>query len=131
MRSLPRILIGALLLGLLVPLGHAARDIDTAATASPRQELLVFESRSCAYCQLFRRDVLPSYQVSSRAAELPVRFIDFDQADLGKVRLEAPLSTLPTAVVMRDGRELGRIPGYTGPDTFFAMLGHILATPAR
>jgi len=128
MRWLPRLLIVVLLAALLVPIGHAARDVDTTATRHAGQELLVFESRTCTYCQLFRRDVLASYQQSGRARELPLRFVDFDQADLTRVQLEAPLSTLPTAVVMRDGREVGRIPGYTGPDTFFAMLGHILGS---
>lgn len=130
-RAFTAILLTALAcLAVLATGGHAARDITTGSLAATSQEIVVFETPTCVYCQLFRRDVLPGYQKSARAAELPIRFVDTNETDISKLPLAAPLSTLPTAVILREGREIGRIAGYTGPDTFHAVIAHLLG-PAR
>ena len=41
--------------------------------------------------------------------------------------LKARIDTLPTAVLMKNGREVDRIVGYWGPDNFFKLLAHMLA----
>ena len=34
---------------------------------------------------------------------------------------------LPTAVLLHNNREIGRIPGYVGPENFFHAVSHLLA----
>ena len=34
---------------------------------------------------------------------------------------------LPTAVLLQNNREVGRIPGYLGPENFFHAINHLLA----
>jgi hypothetical protein len=104
---------------------EAARDLDTSPVAE-RAELVVYEAPSSIYCQLFRRDVLPGYQASRRAKVVPIRFVDITDADLSPPNLVAPVSIVPTVVVLRDGQETGRITGYTGPDNFFQMIASLL-----
>jgi thioredoxin-related protein len=89
-------------------------------------ELLVFESENCAYCFIFRRDVAPSYQLSPRARDVPIRYIDVRKTDLANLQLRAPLTMLPTIVLMKNGREVDRISGYMGPEPFFHMVSQLM-----
>jgi thioredoxin-related protein len=105
--------------------GVFTRGMLTSQVATP-YEVLVFQRDPCAYCDVFRRDVLPRYRVGQFAAEAPIRFIDIDVDNIRNLGLSTPLTILPTAVVMKDGAEVARIPGYTGPETFFRLMGNIL-----
>jgi thioredoxin-related protein len=105
--------------------GRAA--LDGAAARQHGLELLVFEHTDCTYCRVFRRDILSRYQSTAAAAEVPIRFIDLEKADTSSLGLNSPIVMLPTAVVMKDGREVDRIAGYWGPENFFRLLAHIVA----
>ena len=121
--------IGIALLAATVAAGAAmpagARGVAPTMLNGSSQEVVVFESANCIYCQLFRRDVLPQYLRSRRARSAPIRFVDARSADPGKFGLAAPLTMVPTVVVMQNGREQGRIAGYTGPEPFFHMISRI------
>jgi len=105
--------------------GRAALD-PAASVRGSGVELLVYEHRDCVYCQLFRRDVLPRYQ-QALAAELPIRFVDIAAAGNEGPGLARKVDMLPTVVLMLGGREIDRIVGYWGPDTFFKLLAHMRA----
>ena len=75
---------------------------------------------------VFRRDVLPRYREAVRANAAPLRFVDIEKGDTASLALKARIDTVPTAVVMRNGREVDRIVGYWGPNNFFKLLAHIL-----
>jgi thioredoxin-related protein len=119
----------ALTLSLLISsagLGYAARTLERDALPSGDGfELIVFEVEGCSYCQLFRRDILPTYAQSPRAAEVPIRFVDLNLGTRG-VKLDGPIEVVPTAVLVRDNREAGRIAGYAGPESFFRMMRFLL-----
>jgi thioredoxin-related protein len=106
-------------------LGRAGLDLGPARP--PRTEVIVFEHADSVHCRVFRRDVLPKYKQGMRM-DVPLRFIDVSTSDTSALGLRAAIRTVPTAVVMRDGREVDRIVGYWGPTNFFIMLSHILAT---
>jgi len=111
---------GATLGGLTAP---ASRETPP---ATPTRELVVFETTDCVYCRLFRRDVLPGYQEPGHP-EVPIRFVDVNEAGPFEPVLSGPLTIVPTAVLLVDGREAGRITGYTGPGSFQQLIGHMLA----
>jgi thioredoxin-related protein len=120
----------ALLLALAasVPVGPVCSAQRPASDPVPDQnaELLVFEVQGCAYCRLFRRDIAPAYRRSPRARDVPMRFIDVNQADISKLKLAAPLQVVPTVVLMVGGREIERISGYMGPEPFFHMISSLM-----
>jgi thioredoxin-related protein len=58
---------------------------------------------------------------------VPLRFVDIDKSDTESLALKARIDTLPTAVLMKNSREVDRIAGYWGPDNFFKLLAHMLA----
>jgi thioredoxin-related protein len=106
----------------------AGLDHEAEIPAAPvALELVVMEAPGCTYCGLFRRDVLPSYQASERAKEMPIRFVDINDATADALGLDAPVDVVPTFVVLKNNREVGRIPGYTGPEFFFHTINHLLA----
>jgi hypothetical protein len=105
--------------------GRAGLDLGPAPP--PRTEVVVFEHADSIHCRIFRRDVLAKYQQGMRES-VPLRFVDLSATDTSVLGLRGAIRTVPTAVVMKDGREVGRIVGYWGPTDFFIMLSHILAT---
>jgi thioredoxin-related protein len=106
---------------------NAARDLAAPKVGAVTQEIIVFEVDNCTYCGLFRDHVLPRYRQSPRASELPIRFVDVNEADVSKMKLTAPIQMVPTTVIMRDGQEVDRISGYTGPENFFILVGKMLS----
>ncbi len=89
-------------------------------------ELVVIEVVNCTYCGLFRRDVLPAYENSQRARAVPIRFVDLNAPDVDKLSLSGPIDSVPTVLVIKAGAEVGRIPGYVGPENFFHSINRLL-----
>jgi thioredoxin-related protein len=117
----------AFLLILPATQGSGRTGIEKDAARAPAVEVLVFEHPDCVYCRVFRRDVLPRYRDAMPADTAPLRFVDVATDDVASIALNGRIETVPTAVVMRDGREVERIVGYWGPTNFFKLLSHILA----
>ena len=109
----------------LLPVIAAPRPA-TERISKTTAELLVFEAKNCPYCFIFRRDVMPGYLQSPRARDVPMRFIDVSKADMSSLQLRAPLTMLPTVVLMQNGREVDRIVGYMGPEPFFHMVSRLM-----
>ena len=115
----------AALLAFAVQKARAALDGVTPPSSSGL-ELVVLEVPGCIYCPVFRRDVLPRYDAFARGRELPIRFLDLNDAAADRLELDGPVGIAPTVVLLQDNREVGRIPGYLGPDNFFHAVGHLL-----
>jgi hypothetical protein len=122
-----RVLI-SLLAGAVVVFGISSGQagLEPGIAGVPPVEVLVFEHPDSVSCHLFRRDVLPKYDRMMRA-EAPLRFVDVSGDGAAGLSLNARIDVVPTAVVVRDGREIDRIVGYWGPSNFFRLLSHILA----
>lgn len=104
---------------------RAAHNPANERIARVSAELLVFETENCPYCFIFRRDVAPGYMRSSRAKDVPLRYINVRETDVSKLKLNAPLTMVPTVVFMKNGREVDRISGYMGPEPFFHMVSRL------
>lgn len=125
-RGLVAVLVAFMAVALIAPTGRAARDPAAAKPVAVRQELIVLEAPNCTYCAVFRRDVLPAYQRSTRAGELPIRFLDLNDPAADELKLAATVNMVPTIVLMREGAEVERISGYIGPDAFFATVARMV-----
>ncbi len=126
LRSLSGLLMAtALLLPGASPRVHAATEI-TDERAGPIVELVVIEARQCPMCRLFRDEIAPAYRATARAERAPLRFVDVAHADPETLNLIAPIEIIPTVVLMRDGVEIDRLVGYTGPEIFMRAIGVML-----
>ncbi len=126
MRS--RVAVASLALALLLGMGATGLDAarDFGASITPRTELLVLEVKNCTICGLVRQNIQPAYELSPQARDVPMRYVDITTIDELKLGLKTRVDTVPTIVLMRDGREVSRITGYTGPTLFFKALSHML-----
>ncbi len=112
---------------------EAARDADLVSTATITGEdaaanlqLVVLEAPGCTYCSMFRRYVVPAYQTSPKSRSLPLKFIDLNDKAYDELGLDSPVEMVPTTVLMHNNREVGRIPGYVGPENFFHAINHLM-----
>lgn len=106
---------------------HAGLDVD-AVPAGSGFELVVMEAPGCIYCTIFRRDVLPSYQASEHARDVPIRFVDINEPAAAAIHLDQPVDVVPTFIIVKDHKEIGRIPGYVGPENFFHAINYLLSS---
>ena len=116
---------------LVPPLSRGNAGVDPAAPVPHgpgNMQLVMMQAPGCIYCTIFRRDVLPSYEVSERGKDLPVRFIDVNDIAKAGIELQSPIDILPTFVIVKDNHELGRIPGYMGPEDFFHSINYLLSS---
>ena len=111
------------LIGLGIGRIEAARDqAASPASGARRIEVLVLETSNCQICGLVRQNILPLYEQTPRARQVPMRFVDVTRLDELKLRLNARIDTVPTTVIMADGVETDRIAGYWAPDMFLRMI---------
>ena len=116
--------------GVLLVSAHdrASRAGIEAGARPTSMELIVFEHPDCTYCRAFRQNIGPTYRHSVPAAEAPLRYVDIAKSDIRPLRLKEGIDMVPTAVLMKNGEEVGRISGYWGREGFFRMLAHIRST---
>lgn len=106
---------------------HVRAAIDEHQPDSATQrELLVFEVKNCTICSLVHTHLAPVYQSSTKSRHAPMRFVDLNEVDENALGLTMPITTVPTIVLMEQGKEVARITGYTGPDIFFQAMHHVL-----
>jgi thioredoxin-related protein len=125
MRAIAVIVCASLLL-LFAHRGMTRAAVEPAGRTTS-MELLVFEHPDCTYCPVFRRDIAPSYLQSAPASEAPLRYVDITKSDISALHLKGRIDMVPTAVLMKDGKEVGRISGYWGRESFFKMLSYIMS----
>lgn len=106
----------------------AARDLTTPPRAESHYQLLVLEVPGCLYCDLFRRDVVPTYAASLRAKSVPMRFVDLEHGSLAAFDLQGPIETVPTIVLLDGRREVGRLTGHVGPEIFFHAVDRLISS---
>ena len=107
--------------------GYAVQHAETSARPASAMQLIVIEIPGCFYCRLFRRDVLPLYEASPRARAIPMLVLDLKAAKARRLAFASPINVLPTVVIFRAGREIGRIPGYMAPEIFFRSIDYLLS----
>ena len=107
---------------------QAGLDFEAPVTNSGNLELVVMEAPGCIYCTVFRRDVLPAYQASERAKDVPIRFLDVNDEAVAALGLDQPVNIVPTFVILKRNKEIGRLPGYVGPEAFFHTINFLIST---
>ncbi len=105
--------------GLIALAGHARAEAVPAGL-----RLVMVDDPSCAYCRKWLAEVGPYYSTSRQGMRAPL--VRRQQGDAGL----APFSRLnytPTFLLVEDGREVGRLVGYSGARQFWVDLDDLLA----
>jgi len=96
-------------------------------SAAIAAQLVVFGSAHCPYCLAWEREIGRIYPNTLEARQAPLRRVDIQArrpADLAQLK-EVHIS--PTFVLVDEGREVGRIVGYSGDQFFWPQLQKLLA----
>jgi len=86
--------------------------------------LIMVEERGCIYCLRWDKDVGRGYARTAEGRAAPLRRV---RRDAGVLRALAPVVYTPTFILVRDGREVGRITGYPGQLYFWDELSDMMA----
>ncbi len=105
---------------LAVAVAFALIALISMAPSAIAAELVMYESPGCPWCARWRAEVGPAYARSDEGHRAPLRNVELS-ADAG-VQLLSPVVVSPTFVLVDNGREIGRIVGYPGPDFFWGLL---------
>lgn len=111
----------------IIALLAVATVLALPATGSRAAELVMFERPGCVWCARFNADIAPIYGKTEEGQAAPLRRVDLNgslPADLAGID---PGAFTPTFVVVKEGREIGRIRGYPGDAFFFGLLDRILS----
>ncbi|MBR0713395.1 thioredoxin [Bradyrhizobium liaoningense] len=111
----------------IIALLAALAALALPATRSRAAELVMFERVGCVWCARFDAEIAPIYGKTEEARAAPLRRVSLNAplpADLSAID---PGAFTPTFVVVKEGREIGRIRGYPGDAFFFGLLDRILA----
>lgn len=118
----------ALALALAAPL-LAAVTVNAAAaeqSASNRAQLVMLDEKGCYWCEQWTHDIGGIYAKTVEGQRAPLRRLSIHDRLPDDLAYLAKGSYTPTFVLVADGREIGRIRGYPGPDFFWPLLGQLL-----
>ena len=89
-------------------------------------EMIMFSTKTCAYCRNFLREVAPTYNDTEYAKLLPLRIISMDSQNAPKWFSKAyderridGISGTPTFIIFSNGNEVARLIGYGGKDRWY------------
>lgn len=84
-------------------------------------ELLMVERANCPYCKRWDAEIGPQYGRTEEGRLAPLRRVNI--RDLPRdVAFETPVTVTPTFVLLENGKEIGRVTGYTDDFTFWGLL---------
>lgn len=89
-------------------------------------ELVMFEQAGCEWCAAFDREIAPIYPKTDEGRRAPLRRVNIAHPlppDLAFIAVER---LTPLFVLVDNGREIGRIRGYPGEDSFWGLLGVLI-----
>ncbi|MGL4637201.1 MAG: thioredoxin family protein [Beijerinckiaceae bacterium] len=110
------------LLVLLVGLGALFLPAPSGFAQGTSMTLVVYERAGCAWCARWDNEVAPVYAKTAVGQQAPLRRVNLDQAKADDPKLDDPVRFTPTFVLLKDGKEVGRITGYQNDGFFWGLL---------
>ncbi|MCI0570917.1 MAG: thioredoxin family protein [Myxococcaceae bacterium] len=104
-----------------LPIHDATPDTFDALVFAPRDELVVvdFWGTDCPNCEVFTRDAPALLEA---LGEVPLRVVKVDAYTHEELARRFGLYGVPTFLLVRDGRLLGRMSQYYGRDYWLAVV---------
>ncbi len=90
---------------------------------------MLFSRPACPWCARWDAEIGGSYPLSDEGRQAPLRRVDMTAPLPQDLAAIEGLRFSPTFVLLRHGREVGRIVGYPGEDFFWPQLDELLAQP--
>ncbi len=97
-----------------------------APPAFSASELIMFNSPTCEWCDLWEEEVGVVYGKTNEARIAPVRRVDIHDPRPDGLKWIKRVVYTPTFVLIDNGREVGRIIGYPGEGFFWGLLDEMV-----
>jgi thioredoxin-related protein len=88
-------------------------------------ELVLFERPGCVFCARWDREVGAVYPLTEVGKKAPLRRVNLAEGQ-PKLQVDQPVLYSPTFVLMKDGREVGRIIGYRDDAMFWGTFSRMV-----
>ena len=95
------------------------------ASATLSAELIMIEQHGCHYCEKWDAEIAEIYPKTEEGKTAPLRRVNLRDLPKDIAFSSRPVFT-PTFVLVKDGKELGRMEGYAGDEFFWFLLGKLL-----
>ncbi len=102
-----------------------------APPAAAEMRLLMFEQAGCHWCERWHEEIGPIYPKTAEGAAAPLKRLNIAGPYPEGLDLASRPQFTPTFVLVRDGRELGRIEGYPGEDFFWGLVAGLIESHAE
>ncbi|MGA9409911.1 MAG: hypothetical protein WBV78_05640 [Roseobacter sp.] len=89
------------------------------------EQLVMVEQDGCHWCARWNEELSHIYPKTEEGLRAPLRRVNLRDLPEDITFTSRPVFT-PTFVLVRDGKELGRIEGYAGDEFFWFLLGQLL-----
>ena len=97
-----------------------------AGPAPAQVKLLMFQQEGCPWCAKWNAAIAPIYPKTAEGKEAPLERLDIHNPLPVGLHIKGMPQFTPTFVLVQNGKELGRIQGYPGPDFFWGLLDELL-----
>ena len=97
-----------------------------AGPAPAQVKLLMFQQQGCPWCAKWNAAIAPIYPKTAEGKEAPLERLDIHNPLPAGLQIKGMPQFTPTFVLVQNGKELGRIEGYPGPDFFWPLLDGLL-----
>ena len=89
-------------------------------------ELLMFREEGCYWCETWDKEIGPIYPKTTEGKRAPLRVSELSDGVPDYIAKNGRVHFTPTFVMVEDGKEIGRIPGYPGEDNFWWLLEELV-----
>lgn len=117
-------------LALLVTILTASSPVSippALATTAEATQLVMMESSACEWCDRWLSEIGPIYPSTKEGRIAPLRRVDVHAPMPADIKFLNRANFTPTFILVRSGREIGRIQGYPGENFFWPLLNDLLA----
>ena len=94
--------------------------VSSSAFAETR--LYMAEEDGCFWCGRWNKEIGPIYPKTAEGRTAPLHRFDLHDEAPENVEFNVGVNFTPTFILVKDGKEIGRIEGYPGEDFFWGLL---------
>ena len=115
-----------LVLGLVISSNLKKVDFAFAQVAKTDDYLLMITSDACPWCEAFEEEVGVGYPLTAEGRMFPLHRLDYFQTMPDELKSIEPAIFTPTFIVIKKGREAGRVVGYPGEELFWWRISEFI-----
>ena len=112
---------------LLVNLVFIALTIPVSSRGEAgKNELVMVEREGCTWCETWHQVIGPIYPKTDEGRRFPLRRVNLDEDRPETKFLREGVRYTPTFILLRCGKDAGRIIGYPGEANFWGLLATVI-----